>query len=145
MQKNGKEIAWRHLVALYYRDKGKASGLAMVPKLKLEHLQLTSFSKMRVDLAAQVTKQRMAIICIGYMYTIQVLSESVSCALKQTGGAETSETWKFTSIFDKFFDLLNVGSFTKGMHNRKRFQYPYRHSDDFRLDVSANVLECTVQ
>ncbi len=55
MQKNGKEIAWGHLVDLYYRDKGKASGLAMVPKLKLEHLQLTSFSKMRVDLAAQVT------------------------------------------------------------------------------------------
>ena len=26
----------------------------MVPKLKFEHLHLTSFSKMRVDLAAQV-------------------------------------------------------------------------------------------
>ena len=29
-------------------------GLSLVPKLKLEHLQLTSFSKMRVDLAAEV-------------------------------------------------------------------------------------------
>lgn len=56
MQKNGKDIAWGHLVDLHYKDKGKATGLAaMVPKLKLEHLQLTSFSKMRVDLAAQVT------------------------------------------------------------------------------------------
>ena len=54
LQKNGKEISWGHLVELYYKDKGKGSGLAMVPKLKLEHLQLTSFSKMRVDLAAQV-------------------------------------------------------------------------------------------
>ena len=29
-------------------------GLCIVPKLKLEHIKLTSFSKMRVDLAAQV-------------------------------------------------------------------------------------------
>ena len=28
----------------------------MVPKLKYEHIKLTSFSKMRVDLAAEVTK-----------------------------------------------------------------------------------------
>lgn len=39
---------------LYDIDKGKGSGLAMVPKLKYEHIHLTSFSKMRVDLAAQV-------------------------------------------------------------------------------------------
>ena len=31
-------------------------GLSMVPKLKYEHIRLTSFSKMRVDLAAEVTK-----------------------------------------------------------------------------------------
>jgi len=41
-------------VNLYQNDKGKASGLAMVPKLKFEHICLSSFSKMRVDLAAQV-------------------------------------------------------------------------------------------
>lgn len=39
---------------LYENDKGKGSGLAMVPKLKFEHINLTPFSKMRVDLAAQV-------------------------------------------------------------------------------------------
>lgn len=53
-QNNGRDIAWRHVVNLYYRDQGKASGLAMVQKLKFEHIHLTSFSKMRVDLAAQV-------------------------------------------------------------------------------------------
>ena len=31
-----------------------SSGLSLVPKLKKEHLELTSFSRMRVDLAAQV-------------------------------------------------------------------------------------------
>ena len=37
------------------RDKGKGSGLALVPKLKYEHINLTSFSKMRVDFATQVS------------------------------------------------------------------------------------------
>ena len=35
----------------------KAPGLALAPKLKCEHVYLTSFSKMRVDLATQVTKR----------------------------------------------------------------------------------------
>ena len=47
-------LIWQHLIDLYTKDNGKGSGLSMVPKLKFEHLHLTSFSKMRVDLAAQV-------------------------------------------------------------------------------------------
>ena len=70
MQKNGKEIAWGHLVGLYYRDKGKATGLAIDNKLKLEHLQLTSFSKMRVDLAAQVHNKRQGCILANCAYCI---------------------------------------------------------------------------
>ena len=54
VQKNGREITWKHLVTLYERDRGKGSGLAMVPRLKFEHIHLSSFSKMRVDLAVQV-------------------------------------------------------------------------------------------
>ena len=54
VQKNGREITWKHLVTLYERDRGKGSGLAMVPRLKFEHIHLSSFSKMRVDLAALV-------------------------------------------------------------------------------------------
>ena len=54
-QCNGSNINWNHVVDLYNRDSGRGSGLAMVPKLKYEHLfNLTSFAKMRVDLAAQV-------------------------------------------------------------------------------------------
>ena len=43
-------------MALYERDSGKASGLSMVPKIKHEHLYLNSFSKMRVDLGSNVSK-----------------------------------------------------------------------------------------
>jgi hypothetical protein len=53
----GKRISWEHLKQLYYQDSGAqrtAGGLSLVPKLKQEHIVLTSFSKMRVDLAVQV-------------------------------------------------------------------------------------------
>ena len=43
LQINGKHISWRHLEELY-----------LLKKIKLEHLKLTSFSRMRVDLVAQV-------------------------------------------------------------------------------------------
>ena len=42
------------MVDLYHQDTAKPTGLRLVPKLKYEHVNLTSFSKMRVDLAAQV-------------------------------------------------------------------------------------------
>ena len=44
------------MVDLYYRDTAKPINLRQVPKLKYEHLMLNSYSKMRVDLAAQVSK-----------------------------------------------------------------------------------------
>ena len=40
-------------------------GLALLPKLKYEHVYLTSYSKMRVDLAAQV----ITAMCAENMYT----------------------------------------------------------------------------
>lgn len=119
--KDGCYIAWQHLIDLYERDKGKATGLAMATKLKFEHIHLTSFAKMRVDLAAQV------------------LSETVSNALAKTGGSEAAETARFVELFDKFFDLLNVSNFTNGTRKRKNFQHPYRHSDDFRLGWVEDV------
>ena len=47
-------MAWSHLEQLYECDRGKATGFTMVPKLKFEHIKLTYFSKMRVDLPAEV-------------------------------------------------------------------------------------------
>ena len=48
---------WDHIVDLYFEDSGSSkstAGLCLVSKLKYEHVYLSSFSKMRVDLAAQV-------------------------------------------------------------------------------------------
>ena len=56
-QMNGQDISWQHLVRLFERHctmKHAAPGLSILPRLRYEHLHLTSYSKMRVDLAAQV-------------------------------------------------------------------------------------------
>ena len=44
---------WYHLVKLYERTQSE-TGLYIGKRLKLEHLKLTSYSKMNVRLAAQV-------------------------------------------------------------------------------------------
>jgi hypothetical protein len=57
VQCNGKSISWQHLIDLYKAGTGAdrpSPGLSLVHKLKYEHVYLSSFSKMRVDLAAQV-------------------------------------------------------------------------------------------
>lgn len=65
------------------------------------------------------------------------MSESVSKALTLLGGAKVSETARFASMMDKFFDALNASiDFTNGKHKRKPFQNPYRSADDFRIAVS---------
>lgn len=58
VQCNGQAIDWRYIIQLYEQNAGSAvnEGLCIVPKIKYEHIYLTNFSKMRVDLAAQVLK-----------------------------------------------------------------------------------------
>jgi len=74
-------------------------------KLKHEHIHLSSFSKMRVDLAAQVIVR---LQCTDLLTIIlQVLSEKVGIALA-SGPDEHSETAKlnFVKMFDKYVVIL---------------------------------------
>ena len=66
---------------------------------------------------------------------MKVVSESVSNALRLTGGAEVTETVRFVSMVDRFFDCLNVTNFSCGNHKWKPFLDPYRSDRDFRLKV----------
>uniref|UniRef100_A0A1X7VJ84 Transposable element P transposase-like GTP-binding insertion domain-containing protein n=1 Tax=Amphimedon queenslandica TaxID=400682 RepID=A0A1X7VJ84_AMPQE len=102
-------------------DKHSDPGLALIPKLKYEHIVLTSFLKMRVDLAAQV------------------LSSSAAKGLEMLKKEEMSET-KFVDIFDKWFDCLNVSCFSKGRLTRNPFKSPYRSDNDFRLKVDIVIV-----
>lgn len=58
VQCNGQPIKWQFIQEVYEQNLGSSSnvGISMVQKLTLEHLNLTSFSKMRVDLVSQVCK-----------------------------------------------------------------------------------------
>ena len=49
---NGSNMIWHHISALYHADLDQ--GLHQLPKLTAEHINLTSFSKMKVSLAVQV-------------------------------------------------------------------------------------------
>ena len=71
---------------------------------------------------------------------MQVLSETISKALQLTGGPEATETVRFISMFDKFFDCVNVANFTSGRFKRKVFQQPYQSGEDFRLKVLLHVI-----
>ena len=61
-------ICWSFVVDLYMSGRESAQSLSVVPKLKYEHVFLTSFSKMRVDLAAQVIWQYLLSKLALYMH-----------------------------------------------------------------------------
>ena len=68
-------ILWSHISQIY--NEQLQSGLKFVPKLTCDHINLTPYSVMRVNLAAQV------------------LSDTVGNVLNQFGPPETTETANF--------------------------------------------------
>ena len=123
----------------YHRNTGAITdtpGLSLVPKLTFEHIQLTSFSKMRVDSTADVW----LLLCSVYvlMYSLQVLSELVHKALVLTGGEEAQGTAEFVMMFDWFL-TASMCHHILLEKQRKPFQDPYWSPADFRLKVSVNA------
>ncbi len=55
MWNNSQFLLWKYISDLYYSD--LELGLHQLPKLTIEHVMLTSYSKMRVNLAAQVSSR----------------------------------------------------------------------------------------
>ena len=60
---------WNHISDMFFTD--LEHGLRLLPRITTDHINLTSYSVMRVDLAAQV------------------LSSSMACVLKEFGTVET--------------------------------------------------------
>jgi hypothetical protein len=117
-QKGGKYILWQHLVDIYDKTRNE-SGLFMGKKLKREHTHLTSFSRMRVDLAAQVLSLSVAKAMEFYTIT--------------TGNTETQATQQFVRFMDCFFDCFNVRNLKEGKNTRKATRDPYRTKNDWRF------------
>ena len=68
---------------------------------------------------------------------MQVLSNSVSKALKVSGGSEVEETAHFIELVNNYFDCLNVRNLTTGIHQRNKFLDSFR-PNDFRVKVSTS-------
>ncbi len=140
VQINGQHIVWKQLWDLFGKISGtrdSSCGLSLLPKLKQEHLKLTSFSRMRVDLAAQVTIMYYTIMIHVHDCYIntQVLSKSVHDAFVFFGSPETKETEKFILMMDRFFDCLNVRNFKEWALKKKPDLKPYSSPDDPRFKV----------
>ena len=54
IQINGQDILWQQLYDAKLSLSDRSKGLFMLKKLSKEHLDLASFSRMRVDLAVEV-------------------------------------------------------------------------------------------
>lgn len=74
---------------------------------------------------------------------MQVLSASVAKALEYYNDPATKETQRFCQMFDRFFDCLNVRSYTEGRKKRKPDLLPYRTVKDTRFEVNYSLfLDC---
>ena len=116
---------FRHIADLFYSDQEFA--LHTLPKLTLDHIVLTSFSKMKVKLA------------------VQVLSKSVAIALRETAKEDVTGTAEFCEMMNGFFDCTNVRSLTEHARKKNAFIKPYESAEDERLtwlkDVFLKYLE----
>ena len=83
----------RHIADMFHNDQEYA--LHRMPKLTLDHVMLSSFSKMKVKLA------------------VQVLSRTVSTRLMESGDPEVAGTAMFCQMVNDFFYCSNVRSTTE--------------------------------
>ena len=85
MWNTANHILWNYISDLFYEDLN--CGLHTCPNFSLEYIKLNPFSKMNVRLAAQL------------------LSSSVSTALKTFGPAEASSTAEYCPILNDYFKI----------------------------------------
>ena len=105
MWNNGRYLLFKHIADLFYSNLEFA--LHVLPKLSLDHIVLTPYSKMKVKL------------------TTQVLSRTVAITLEESGDEEVLGTSQFCRIMNDFFDSTNVRSLTEHDRKRNHFIKPY--------------------
>ena len=111
---NGQQIIWYHFHKLVNDEIN--SPLKLIPKLTLDHVNLTPYSVMNVRLATQI------------------LSKSVANVLYEYYPQEMHATAELCDFMDAFFDCLNVRNQVEGTKTRKEFLRPYRDIDDPRFN-----------
>ena len=116
---DNKHILWSHLTKIFFED-FQLQSTKIMPKITLQHINLTPYSVMTVRYAAQV------------------LSSTVAVVLRRWGGQEASETSKFVNLMDSLFDCFNSRHPEKAKRKRKPFLAPYSSVDDKRFTWLQN-------
>ena len=96
---NSYYLLWKHVSDCYEKD--CIGQVRKLPKVTNEHISLTSYSVMRVNLAAQV------------------MSSSVSKVMLAYNPFEALETARFIGLVDKFFDCFNTRSLHEAEFEQK--------------------------
>ena len=128
MWNSGFFLLWSHISQIY--NEQLESGLKFVPKLTNDHINLTPYSVMRVNLAAQVLSE-----------TVGNVLNQFGHSHKKNGPPEATGTANFCLMMDKFFDCLNVRNTVEHKHKRKPFLKPYTSVDDERFAWLDNFLD----
>ena len=113
LKNDGQYLLFRHIADLFYKD--QASALHVLPKLTLEHVVLSSFSKMKVKLATQV------------------LSHSVAIALEESKQDEVPGNAEFCRVMNSIFECTCVRSRTENIHKKSEFIKPYTTLNEDRF------------
>ena len=117
---NGRKYLLRqHIARMYFMD--AEIPLKVLPKITYDHISLTLYSVMRVDLASQILSSTMALV------------------FSHHGGNELSGTSNYCDKIDKFFDCMNTRSVSEHIRKRKNTVAPYNTIDDERFDWLFNV------
>ncbi|XP_050399250.1 uncharacterized protein LOC126816608 isoform X3 [Patella vulgata] len=114
---DGKHLLWSHVRQVFIED--SKSELRRT-KLTPAHVDLNSYSVMKVNLAAQV------------------MSKTVSSVMKAYMTEDTWETANFIEIVDRLFDCLNVRSKSEGNRVKKTDLMPYTDVEDKRFEFLLN-------
>ena len=103
-------LLWNHIADILYED--QECGLHILPKLCMEHIKLTPYSKMNVKLA------------------VHVLSSTVSKVLLKYRPPEAAVTAKFCSLMDMFFNIMNIRDINSHKFELKPSLLPFSRVDD---------------
>ena len=125
-------------------------GVRLCHKLTKDHVWLTSFTRMRVNLAAQVRVLISISSCTCtcaftshcFCHEMQVMSESVATALEYLDNDATQQTHLFIRMINKFFDCLNCKGPQMARLKRNNDIAPYRRPSDqwFKVKCKISIL-----
>ena len=90
--------------------------LKLLPKLQRDHIFLTLYSRMNVQLA------------------VKVLSKSVANILRNYYPCETHKTAEFCEMMNNFFDIFNVRNSVAGIKTKNAFLKPFTSDTDERFE-----------